>query len=713
MMYPEKISTASTSGIWYQFSISSFQNGTSVAHVAGSISAVASPQRVAGSTSVDATDYDKWTMGRWYEKLANEGLRFGPMFQTLTSMKTEKEKIKPEALSTCKIFQRTPKSSNASFPGTFYAVHPLVVDACLQAAIMGGTAGRLDKLKAFLPIFFKHLLISTPKMEHIEGEAYIHSRSNTTGFATRKINVTLRDKKDQVIVDMSDARLSLYSGKMEEATNPSELNRHPCLRVVWKPDITRLDESQKSELDGYLEQWLSGHHHLTENSTVGIMAGLIDLAGHKNPRIRILELEKDCDCKSKQWLEILDEKTDFPRVREWHSGSFSGNELIISPQGHPGKTNKVKLGAEGALKYDLLLMPRKETTNEHWPYVATDIEKVISPQGIVIGRRSLEAARHLRNSGFRVFSLVGGVMLALAPQKPIKFEDKQVVFVSGLGLMVDGQLLIQAQVERSSSPSTLSVDLQSYFKSKVGEGSVKSYSLEGLARVDLPPKTITISLIELEQPLLATMSPKEMDLLRRVTDKTTDLIWLTGANYMSGSSPDLTLASGLSRALMLEQPSLRFTILDIGANRPRMLQSERNRICANVENALFADDVPGDKEFVVRDSLLHISRFVPDDGLNGRFSQRQNQQPQEMALEEASPAKLAIKTVGNMDTIYFQQESEVEGEIPAGLVDIDVKAVSLNAKVRTRFRALTRLTCIAGYLCALRESRNEKRHICN
>lgn len=31
MMYPEKISTASTSGIWYQFSISSFQNGTSVA----------------------------------------------------------------------------------------------------------------------------------------------------------------------------------------------------------------------------------------------------------------------------------------------------------------------------------------------------------------------------------------------------------------------------------------------------------------------------------------------------------------------------------------------------------------------------------------------------------------------------------------------------------------------------------------------------------
>ena len=82
-----------------------------------------------------------------------------------------------------------------------------------------------------------------------------------------------------------------------------------------------------------------------------------------------------------------------------------------------------------------------------------------------------------------------------------------------------------------------------------------------------------------------------------------------------------------------------------------------------------------------RNGLLHVSRFVPDDGLNSRFSQRKNQQPTEMTLEAASPARLAIKTIGNMDTIYFQQESDVEAEIPKGEVDVNVKAVSLNAKV--------------------------------
>ena len=176
------------------------------------------------------------------------------------------------------------------------------------------------------------------------------------------------------------------------------------------------------------------------------------------------------------------------------------------------------------------------------------------------------------------------------------------------------------------------------------------------------------------------MTPEEMDLVRKITDTTTDLIWLTGASYMDGSAPSLSLASGLSRALMLEQPSLRFVVLDIGAPAHKS-KSYQTNICSNIDKALFAGDVPDDKEFVLKNALLHISRFVPDVGLNSRFSQRRNQQPSEMTLEAASPAKLEIRKVGIMDTIYFQQESETNIELPDDQVDIDVKAVSLNAKV--------------------------------
>ena len=214
----------------------------------------------------------------------------------------------------------------------------------------------------------------------------------------------------------------------------------------------------------------------------------------------------------------------------------------------------------------------------------------------------------------------------------------------------------------------------------MGQDSVKAYSLQDLANVEFSSRTITISLLELEKPFLALINPAEMDLLRRVTDKITNLIWLTGASYMSGSSPDLALASGLSRALMLEQPSLRFAILDVG-NPSQSSRPDRRRICNDVERVLFKDDVPEDKEFVSQNGLLHVSRFIPDNGLNSRFRQRRSHQPTEMTLEAASPARLAISTVGNLETIHFQQEAEVETDIPKGEVDVDVKAVSLNAKV--------------------------------
>ena len=358
MMYPEKISTTSASGIWYTFSISSVQSGISVSHCSGSISVTLSPVKQIGSSFVDAADYDRWTMGRWYEKLADEGLRFGSRFQTLTSMKTKKDRIQPEALSTCLLYQRVTESTNTEFPGTFYAVHPLVIDACLQAAIMGGTAGRLAKLRAFLPVFFENIQITPPDAGRIGSEAFIHSHSTTTGFATKKINVTLRDEGDKVLIDMSNARLSLYSGKLEDAANASEQSRHPTLRVIWKPDITRLDPTRKSELDAYLEQFLSEHYNLTENNAVGVMAGLVDLAGHKNPRIRVLEVDRECDCKSRQWLDILNVNSEFPRVRDWHSGSFVDGELTTHPHGNPSVVTKFKLDGESIADWDILLLPR-------------------------------------------------------------------------------------------------------------------------------------------------------------------------------------------------------------------------------------------------------------------------------------------------------------------------------------------------------------------
>lgn len=178
-----------------------------------------------------------------------------------------------------------------------------------------------------------------------------------------------------------------------------------------------------------------------------------------------------------------------------------------------------------------------------------------------------------------------------------------------------------------------------------------------------------------------------MDRLRAVTDVATDLLWVTGAN-MLGNEPDpnLTLSNGLSRALMLEQPTLRWSVLDIGSAQKQLAdQVKINNVCGDILKTLIARYEKDDCEFILVNSLLHVSRYSPDSRVNSLFRQRldpQNVEVEKRRLAEINPARLTIDRPGVMDTIHFQQLCEPGGNQapPAGYLDIEIKAVSLNAK---------------------------------
>ena len=106
--------------------------------------------------------------------------------------------------------------------------------------------------------------------------------------------------------------------------------------------------------------------------------------------------------------------------------------------------------------------------------------------------------------------------------------------------------------------------------------------------------------LELKEPILVDITSEELDLLRTMTNTTAALIWLTGAN------PWMELHQiclwGLPRALILEQPSLRFAILDIRF-RSHISKTYRTGICSDIEKLLFSDDLPDDKGFILKNGL--------------------------------------------------------------------------------------------------------------
>lgn len=232
----------------------------------------------------------------------------------------------------------------------------------------------------------------------------------------------------------------------------------------------------------------------------------------------------------------------------------------------------------------------------------------------------------------------------------------------------------------SSGVTDFAATLATHFEKSIGVAQTSIIPIEQLDSLEVAQTDITISLLELEREFLPTISVEDTTRLKAITDTVTDLLWVTGGNMLGDApQPNLTLSNGLSRALMLEQPALRYTVLDVGPVSQLGLKAQA--ASEQAVGALAAAYNGDDCEFIDNKGLLHVSRYSPDHDINGLFRRRiETQALEKQPLGTAHPARLAISRAGAADTIHFQQLSEEITAPPAGFVDIDVKAVSLNAK---------------------------------
>ncbi|RDA83527.1 hypothetical protein CP532_4154 [Ophiocordyceps camponoti-leonardi (nom. inval.)] len=657
IMCQRKISTANASGEWHEFSVSSWASGHTTLHCTGSIRLVAQPSTRAseGGVQIAGQGYEAWSMGRWYDKSREEGLNFGPHFESLTSLHTDGNRTCADAIATTHL--EPPSAPSAGMP---YAVHPITIDACFQAAIMGGTAGNLSTLRAYVPVFIDECHIQLPEggcASLGSEECKIHTRTERTGFSTRKVDCTLRQPDGVPVIDMKNVRMSLYTGKAPvQSENSMYLQRQPCLRILWQPDILRMHSGCTDELRQYVDKFAAEQSaDMKDNGSLLVLGALLDLAGHKMPRMRVLEVGQDCQCIAQQCLGLLGHGTAFPRCRSWSGAHIEEDgKLALEDSSRPEP-------------YDVVVIPHHSTSQKVWTSATDQLLSVVSPQGIVMTRKTNEAVDSLTLAGFITLDLPRETLLAVRSPESISLGGKQVVIVS----------------PNKTSPAieALSSALTSHFEKNVNVLKSSRMSLSNTQHVEFSNEVICVSLLEMEQEFLATMSEADMNRLRRITDNVGGIIWLTGANMLAAPAPDLTLSSGLSRALMLEQPALRFTTLDIGIadmTKPDIATST----CNSVSSALTSTCTMDDTEFIQLRGLLHVSRFAPALDLNSLFRQRcREDEPVKTAtLAEIAPAKLSIGQVGMTDTMHFQQIAEPPTRPGMGFVDVDLRAISLNAK---------------------------------
>ncbi|EED21266.1 polyketide synthase, putative [Talaromyces stipitatus ATCC 10500] len=653
VMNARKISTANKSEKWYDFSISSWVSGVVTLHCMGSIRVVKSVMGPNdGTVEITPKGYEKWPMGRWYTKAKEEGLSFGPHFQSLTGLYTDGNRTSTDSIGLTVL-----DPPSAASTDIFYAIHPITIDACFQAAIFGGTAGNVSTLRAFVPTFLTNCHIQLPKggaAAFGSKEVKIHCRMERTGFSSRAVSFTLRSPDGTPVIDMPHMRMNAYSGKPPVAPETSiYLQRQPCLRIKWKPDVLRLRPGSEAALNEYITNFASNQSEdMKDNGTLVVFAAILDLLGHKFPRMNVLELGQERQWSAKDTLSILGKDTAFPRCKSWTDGTVSENGKI---------TIEDSKCSEG---FDILLVPHHSTSRKLWVNGPDELSMLVSDNAVIVTRKSEKAILQMKEAGFTTVELPNDSLLGIRGPKETGVEGKSVVFVkpNNSSSVID------------SLEDSIAANLYS-----MGASQLKSISLGDIGEVEFNEQVVVVSLLELEHEFLATVSSDDMDRFRKITDNVTKLLWLTGANMLSAPNPDLTLASGLSRALMLEQPALRYIILDIGADitNPELVTA----ICDNVSAALTFRYATDDSEFIQKGGMLYTSRFIPDVELNSLFRQRMGTEDMKsIPFKDLGLAKLSVGQVGMTDTIHFQQISERQSSPPAGFVDVDLRSVGLNAK---------------------------------
>ena len=205
--------------------------------------------------------------------------------------------------------------------------------------------------------------------------------------------------------------------------------------------------------------------------------------------------------------------------------------------------------------------------------------------------------------------------------------------------------------------------------------ALKQLSLGELTASAVSEGCTVICTIEWQRNLLSTVSEDDLLKVRLLTDRASYIMWITEGSPRS--RPENLLMTGLSRALILEQPALKFVTYSVVDDSMRSALDNIAHVLTSSRTSLSEET-----EFLQRDGMVHVSRFQADNYLNQQFRNRQYPLSSPSTLAEAGPVRLAIESPGKFESIYFNKVDSPGSPIADDYVEIEIKCIGLNEKVQ-------------------------------
>lgn len=544
-----------------------------------------------------------------------------------------------------------------------------------QSALIASSAGVLKDLNCKVPTTIELIKFRVPTSAG--GSSWtVDAVSKPTDFGSIPISAEVHDNLGEICAQLDNAGLIPFQGAWQEEASEE---RHPMLRVHWKPDIMKLRPDNKESFLAALEASIATLANNSMSPYVQDLVATIDLLAHKNPRLRILELGLPATEVTRHLLTNLCSGSAFQRFSSYSRAILSDtDELFLENVDSIDSLSNTleKAKPQTGMQFDLIVLTTLESSEEYLIKRLASAKALLSTQGILTGLLPHDTASNVESTDVKTISLamkngmdiIMTAKLSGSPEKKFKGQDVILVERGGAQAFVDA------------------------FVPKLAErfGRIERVALEKLSSYPLMPKTTVISTIELDKPILSTLTDVEMMSVNMMTDSVANLVWLTGGGSFMGRNPDFALVSGLARSLVLEQPSLRFFTFDIDDWQTNLATTFRNLIQV-VEEAQTTGEL--DCEMVQHEGVVHISRFVSDETMNKTFRQKQGDQAMLKPLGQTGPLRLTIEKLGQFDTLAFKEDIPSSDELQVDFVEVEVKTVGLNARVSQY--------CLKSYLSLL------------
>ncbi|PYI29622.1 polyketide synthase [Aspergillus indologenus CBS 114.80] len=655
-MQSMSISSVTSSDKWWKFrvlSIDSDSQATMHMNAAVRLAETTSP-RISRTIKLDRSTMQQDAVRVWYDKFTREGLNWGPRFAVMEEVFRDRARAAHVAAATTHLQRGEPFGR--------YIAHPISIDAMLQTAFVATTAGWVSRLRATVPVAMDSVYIAPPSALDMDTDRpwCIDTKSGSVGFGTVKIDAELFNSSGQVLVRMSQARCIAYQGnKHTEAPE----QRNPLVRAAWKPALSALTSRG---LEEYLNLFVqSCRSRESADESVLRLAGALDLACHQRCNSNILELGNQSQI-AEAVRGLLRVDSSFRRYNTYYRGFLAdgdlvGEEVFSVTAEEQNSVSPARIPQDK--KFDIILV----SSVDCWtPALCSRLTRGATV--IAVGDAPPSDDIAWTNVIKGTASSLVTVATTSGPARKPKADKPPIIVVT----RDDKTTPLDLQLQKT---------LQGHFRSVV--------NIVGLSQVSpatVPDRSFVVATLEQQQPLLTTITEHELAQLQSITDRVAKIVWIVNGGFIGGETPDFAPVLGLSRALMLEQPSLQFAVFDVDGESSSASSAaaaaaaaDTLRNIVHVLDQLIHDPEP-DFEFSQRDSVLHLSRWEPDERLNETFRLKQNRETVDLPLATARRCKLGIKDPGQMDTIHFVQEEHHPTALQPDDVEISVKSVGMNAK---------------------------------